>query len=528
MVRILLIKPYQPSVITICQPPLGLLYLAAYLRENIQDIQVDILDLRLHEDSPADLVKTTDIGQYDLVGVSALNYEAEASHQIGQAIKQRWPEIITAIGGPYTHSSPRRVLEIGGFDWTFDGEAERTFAQAVRIHFLEKGDLSTVQGLTWWHEAGNEYIENGGYDSIPDLDALPLPAWDLVDFDIYARRPNQNGWLKGKRYAGIFTSRGCPYKCNYCHDIFGKKFRWRSAENVLAEIDLLHNTYDVDEIQIIDDIFNLHKPRMRKIAQQVIDTFGERKLHFCFPNGIRADIFEIEDIPLMARMGVFQITVAIETITPRLQALIEKDLKLDQAMEVINACDQAGILSKGFFMLGFPTETVEEIQATIDYAVNSRLTWAGFYLVVPQENTPMHKLAMKESPVAVEHITLRDYYNDTSWYEHAYGVNVRQMQRRAFQRFFLRPWRLWTMLRHVPPSSLYRGLRIFLGITAGRIDGTPQRAHSNNGSDSAVKNRTLPERKPVRVRSAHKGTGSATTTVGVPLSSIKSKSSSAA
>lgn len=488
MLRILLVKPYQPSIITVCQPPLGLLYLTSYLRQTLENVHVEVLDMRLDKLSVQDLTKRNDIGSFDLVGISALNFEAEAAHEIGNTIKQNWPEVITALGGPYAHSSLFRTLESGGFDWVFDGEAERTFASALHIKFVDQGDLREVPGLTWWNEAGNEYIQNGGYDSIPDLDALPLPAWDMVDFDIYARRPNQNGWLKGKSYAAIFTSRGCPYKCSYCHDIFGKKFRWRSAENVLREIELLHREYGVDEIQIIDDIFNLHKPRMRDIANQVIDKFGESQLFFCFPNGIRADIFEVEDIPLMARMGVFQITVAIETITPRLQDLVQKDLKLDRVTEIIKECDRHNILSKGFFMIGFPTETLEEIENTIRYAVHSPLTWAGIFLVVPQEGTPLHTLAMKESPVALEHITLRDYYSDASWYQHAYNVDLQKIQKRAFCRFYLRPWRMWRIAKNVSFMNLLRGIRIFFNIVTVRSAESRTRHHSDlSGTEQDIK-----------------------------------------
>ncbi len=522
MLRILLVKPYQPSIITVCQPPLGLLYLTSYLREQLEDVHVEVLDMRLDKLSANDLANRTDIGSFDLVGISALNFEAEAAHRIGNTIKQHWPKVITALGGPYAHSSLIRTLESGGFDWVFDGEAERTFASALRIHFKEQGDLREVPGLTWWNKAGDEYIQNGGYDSIPDLDSLPLPAWDLVDFRAYARRPNQNGWLRGNLYAAIFTSRGCPYKCSYCHDIFGKKFRWRSAENVLQEIEMLHREYGIDEIQIIDDIFNLHKPRMRHIAHHVIETFGERKLFFCFPNGVRADIFETEDIPLMARMGVFQITVAIETITPRLQDLVQKDLKLDRVTEIIEECDRHGILSKDFFMIGFPTETLEEIENTIRYAVDSPLTWAGIFLVVPQEGTPLHTLAMKESPVALEHITLRDYYSDTSWYQHAYNVDLQKIQKRAFCRFYLRPWRMWRIARNVSFMNLLRGIRIFFNIVTIKNAEPRTRNHSDlSGAEQDIKPPVARSRNVKISRAGSANTPGGVTTV--PLASLKTR-----
>jgi len=478
MIRVLLVKPYRATVATVCQPPLGLLYLASSLRERVDNIEIDLVDMRLTEKTPSDLVADLQRSHgYDLVGVSALNFEAEAAHEIAVAIKRRFPKTVTAIGGPYVHSSPDRVKSGGGFDWACDGEAERAFAAAVRAHFAGDGALSDIPGLIWWDCDTGTYQSNGGADATPKLDSIPMPAWDLVDFDEYARRPNQNGWLKGTRYAAIFTSRGCPFKCSYCHDIFGKTFRWRSVDSVLAEITHLHEVYGVDEFQIVDDIFNLHKPRMREIASRVVARFGERKLNFCFPNGIRADIFDVEDIPLLARMGVFQLAVAVETVTPRLQELIQKHLDIDRVRDVIAACDREGILTKGFFMIGFPTETVEEIEATIRFAVRSKLTWGGFYLVVPQENTPLHDLAKQEAPVAVEHITLRDYYSDTPWYQHAYGVNLRKIQKRAFRRFYLRPRRMWRIVTNVDSTNLLRGLNLFFEIIAIK-DPIFQRAHT--------------------------------------------------
>ena len=101
--------------------------------------------------------------------------------------------------------------------------------------------------------------------------------------------------LKGKRYAPIFTSRGCPYLCNYCHDLFGKRFIHRSSEHVLEEIELLYENYGVDEFEIVDDIFNLHKPRLKKIMGEVKRRWPG-KIHFCFPNGVRADIMDEEVI----------------------------------------------------------------------------------------------------------------------------------------------------------------------------------------------------------------------------------------
>lgn len=463
--RVLLIKPFQPVRNPLCQPPLGILYLAGALRKSFGDaLEIAYEDLRLFQEDPLEAAERIAMAHYDLVGFSCLNFEAETAHRMAKWIKRRSPHTLTALGGPYPHSSPERARGYGGFDWIFEGEAELTLPLVIRAHFFGEGRLEQVPGLTFRLKEGDPYITTGCPEMPRNLDELSFPAWDLVPFDLYARRPNMNGWLKGTRYAPLFTSRGCPYRCNYCHDLFGKGFRWRSPENVLEEIELLHRQFGVDEFHIIDDIYNLHKPRMRRIAQLVIERFGENRLHFCFPNGVRADILDPEDLPLLKRMGVFQISVAVETVTPRLQALIQKNLKIEKVHRIIEECYRQGILTKGFFMLGFPTETVKEIQDTIRFAVRSRLTFAGFYLVIPQEGTPIHELAKKENARATEKVILKDFYNEKSWYQLAYGVDLRNIQKQAFRRFYLRPWRMFQIVRALSPGNLWQGFLAFLRI----------------------------------------------------------------
>jgi len=444
---------------------MGILYLAGALRKTLGSVvDVQYEDHRLFKENPIEAGKRIAEQKYDIVGFSALNYEAEVAHGMAKLIKTLSPHTITALGGPYPHSSPHRAQTYGGFDWIFNGEAELTFPQAVKAYFLGEGRLEDVPGLTFRLHNTSPYITTRCPELPQNLDELPFPAWDLVPFHLYANRPNMNGWLKGTLYAPLFTSRGCPYKCNYCHDLFGKGFRWRSPENVLKEIELLHEEFHIDEFHIIDDIFNLHKPRMRKIAQLIIERFGEQKLHFCFPNGVRADILDPEDLPLLKQMGVFQISVAVETVTPRLQTLIQKNLKIDRVKNIIDTCHKLGILTKGFFMIGFPTETVEEIGNTIRFAVRSRLTFAGFYLVIPQEGTPIYHLAKKEAPLATKKVILKDFYNQQSWYQLAYGVNLRKIQKQAFRRFYLRPWRILKLSRALSPKNLFKGFLAFLRI----------------------------------------------------------------
>lgn len=461
-VRVLLVKPYQDVPARVAQPPLGLLYLASSLRHRFGDaVDVRVVDLKSRAQPVEALEPLLRDAPPDFVGVSALNCEASASADISRFVHRHLPKSITVLGGPYAHSRAEEMLERTEFDWVFDGGAERTFPEAIHRHVAGLPLGSDIPGFSWRGRDGRHI--GLGTDAVRDLDDLPFPAWDLVDFDEYAPQRNMMSALRGRRYAPIFTSRGCPFRCNYCHDIFGKRFIHRSPENVLAEIELLYERYGVDEFEVVDDIFNLDKPRVKAILGEVARRWPGR-LHFCFPNGLRADVLNEEILDVMRDAGVYAMAIAIETVTPRLQKLVDKNLRIDKAARMIDAADDRGMMVCGSFMMGFPTETPEEIEATVDFALRSRLTTANFFSVLPQPGTPLYDLAKREHPQALEQVHADEiegtsYQSALAWYERAYGFPLGDYRRDVYRRFYLAPRRIWRILRRVPPRSLLSGFR---------------------------------------------------------------------
>ncbi|CAK9011250.1 Uncharacterized methyltransferase PH0819 [Durusdinium trenchii] len=467
--RILLIKPYQPVTLPIASPPLGILYLASTLRKQFGDrVEVRVNDHWLDKRRYTDLHEELAEFQPHVVGLSALNFEAEESGRIADLVRQVLPETKLALGGPFAHGKTnlQKIIDTGLYDWVFDGEADWSFPIVVQRWHDGDETLDDIAGLTWRN--GEQYVTNGTA-ALPDktlpngkaatglvgeLDEIPFPAWDLVDFDAYARRINNNGNLRGKRYAPIFTSRGCPFLCTYCHDIFGKKFHGRSPENVLAEVKLLREQHSIDELQIVDDIFNMNSRRMKEICRGL----AEHDMFICFPNGLRGDILDEEGVQALVDAGMYEVAVAIETVTPRLQDLIKKRLRLKQLLQAIDWMAERGVMVKGFFMLGFPTETPEEMQETVDFAVNSKLTHAVFNLVTPQPGTPMYHSAYEENAEALNKVLLHDYYAATCWYSEAYGLDMHKVRSRAYFRFYLSsPGRMLRLLKHMSPKDLFRG-----------------------------------------------------------------------
>ncbi len=469
--RILLIKPFQPINALLHTPPLGLLYLISSLRERFGDaVNTELVDMKLRGLDASWLsaqLKSGELGA-DIVGVSALNFEAQSVRDIARACKQYSPEIITAIGGPYALRSAEELLRETAYDWVFSGAGDSTFTEAVGRLLAGQG-LDGIPGMSYKRTGGYFHID-AGISNVDNLDALPMPAWDAPDLDAYAKKSNMMGMLKGRKYAPIITSRGCPYKCSYCHDIFGKKFNRRSSENVIEEIAMLYETYGVDEFQIVDDVFNLDRPRLQAIMKEISRRWPGR-LKFCFPNGLRADILDDESIDALKSAGTYALKIAVETVTPRLQKMIGKNLDIQKARRAIDACDRRGIITGGFFMFGFPTETIEEIRATIDFAIKSRLAVAHFFIAVPQKHTLLYDQAKEENAGALDEF-MREaesggsttYYTDRSWYQRAYGVPLNRYLTWAIFRFYFSPARVLRILRHVPLRSILDSALKLAGI----------------------------------------------------------------
>lgn len=470
--RILLLKPYQKVVASIQSPPLGLLYLVSTIREKFAGFPVEIklIDMKVAEMSHQDLLPTLQTFRPDVIGFSALNFEAQASYNIARAVKALDPAVITVMGGPFALNNTATVFEEASIDWVFEGPADRTFPEALFRLACDQAMGTDIAGFSRRLPDGGLHISKV-QDFIADIDALPMPAWDIVDFDLYASKPNHAANLKGKRYAPLFTSRGCPYLCNYCHDIFSKKFTYHSVERVIAEIEHLYNNYGVDEFHVEDDIFNLHKPRVRELMKEVQRRWPG-KMKFAFPNGLRADILDRETVNAMCDGGTYAVCIAIETVTPRLQKLIDKHLDIEKAKRALEYFNDRGIQVTCFFMLGFPTETKEELQATIDFALHTPMTLAYFFTVIPQPNTPLFDLALKENKAITLDTAKVDsgsYRAYMSWYERVYGYPLGKAIRMANLRFYFTPRRALQVLKHWKLKSLLVTFRVFLQVVFNRI-----------------------------------------------------------
>ncbi len=458
--RVLFIKPHTDVKFESIDIPLGIICLSAYIKKKLgNSVSTDLVDLRLEKNVEKAMRAAIERTGPDLIGISLMTFNHRFLEGWADWLKHQAPEAKIVIGGPDVTCSYENILEKNrAVDCAVIGEGEVSFYHLVKT-FMEKGDIRGIRGIAW-HD-GQTVIRNEKQEYISDLDELPRPDYGLLQMEKYwSPFYEMNGVLAEKRHIHIISSRACPYHCIYCHNIFGKKIHRRSPEKFVGEIRWLHDTYGIKEFHIVDDIFNLDRQRMRTILNLIIDS--RIKIKIAFPNGLRADILEKEDLDLLKKAGAYMVTFAVETASPRMQKIIRKNLNLEKVLENITYASRIGLLVKGFFMLGFPGETPEEIRLTVSTAIRSKLDLAHFFTVTPFPGTGLAELAKTTYPDWNAGGNCH-YWSAEPFYQQATGFNLNRTQKLAYIRFYASGRIFRTFLKI--PRKLYR-LKIWMGFSS--------------------------------------------------------------
>jgi radical SAM superfamily enzyme YgiQ (UPF0313 family) len=424
--------------------PVGTLQLAAYLREHAR-CDVRFFDMQLDVKDPGPVLAAVAREKPDLVGISAMTVDHEAMHAVAAAIKQEHPNLPIVAGGSHPTSYPEDTLARGDIDFAIAGEGELG-ATALLEHLRGERPIEEVPNLSWLE--GSELRRNEPAPYIDDLDSLPFAAYDLLDPEPYYRIPRTGVIWARRRYAAVATSRGCPYRCAYCHRVLGKRWRPRSPRHVADELEQLVARYGVGEIIFVDDMFNLDKARVQELCREIIAR--KLDLRFAFPIGLRGDIMDEATIRALTEAGMFRCMYAVETASLRLQKLIKKNLDVDRVLDVIDITNRYGVLTHGTFMLGFPTETEAEVRDTIDLAVRSKLATAAFFRVIPFGNTELAAIAREHGAQLPTDLSCYEFHKSKLNVSLVPDDQLDRLKKDAYFRFFLRPARLLRVLRRLP------------------------------------------------------------------------------
>ncbi len=468
-------RPMYPSV----TPPLGIMYLAAYLREKMP-CEVQLINQKIENLSRDRIVKMA--GEYgpDVIGLSALTPTSFGLRPMTRALRERLPDALQILGGPHVSAFKEMALADSAADVAVSGEGELAIEQVINAHFEGDGDLSEVPGVYRRDEEGNVIQNPGSIPLIDNPDDLPFPAYDLIDLPSYWEHPSIANVLD-RKYVSLFSSRGCPYKCNYCHDVFGKRFRQHTAQRIVDEVEYFQKKYGVKEFEFLDDIFNLNPKRLFEYCDLIQKK--NIKIKMAFPNGVRTDIFKRESLDAIIDAGMYFACFALESGSPRIQEVMRKGLDIDRFVENVGYATSRGVYSQGFAMMGFPTETEEEMEMTADVACGSALHSLSVFTVTPYPNTELYEVAMKKCPEQVKKIDYQnmDYISAFINLSEVPDDRLFYQQRRANQRFFMSPRRAFRILRDYPnrkklPGYIAHYLPHFISrTTKGMFSSSKQR-----------------------------------------------------
>ncbi|MBF0626076.1 MAG: B12-binding domain-containing radical SAM protein [Magnetococcales bacterium] len=359
-------------------PPLGLAYVAAFLREAGHTVRlVDGVGEKLHDPAMLDsgLVRRglsfADIAeaippQTELIGVSCM-FSSEWPHvrELIAVIHARWPELPIIAGGEHVTAMPRHSMETcPALRACVLGEGEEA-ALGLLDHLWSGEDLSAVAGVAWRDREGRIHV-NPRLGRIRNIDDLPWPAWDLVPLAAYLDQGLGLGTLHG-RSIPLLATRGCPFQCAFCSnkDMWTTRWTPRDPERLLDEIAHYVKTYQVDDVQFFDLTAIIRKSWLLEFSRAMIRR--DLGITWQLPVGTRAEALDLEVGRALVASGCFNIAFAPESGSPATLERINKRVDLEQMARAMRECRAAGLNIKANIMLGFPGETHRDVWKSLGF-----------------------------------------------------------------------------------------------------------------------------------------------------------------
>jgi magnesium-protoporphyrin IX monomethyl ester (oxidative) cyclase len=411
--KILLINPPQTFIVGSEPPagslPLGLMYLAAVL--DRAKYRVEILDAFMADCEPQKNGDQTTIGmpfkrieeeirrrQPDIVGISGpFTSQMDNTIKVSELAKADNPKILTVVGGPHVSTVPDEFLgEAKTVDIAVIGEGEYALLE-IAEYFEGKKQLNEILGIAY--RLNGKVVVNPKRPFITNLDELPYPAYHLVDMEYYLSNKKIGYRSFQNRAISMVTSRGCPFNCCFCavHLHMGQNFRAHSAEYVLKHIQHVVDTYKVKNIFFEDDNLTFNVKRFEAICDGLIER--KIKIGWETPNGVRADLLNMELLKKMKKSGANSIFVGVESGDQEiLDKIVCKSLNLNRVVEFAKNAKQIGLKTDAFYIIGFPGEKKENMQRTIDFALKLKRDYdVGMHLftATPSFGTRLYEQCVK-------------------------------------------------------------------------------------------------------------------------------------
>ena len=358
-------------------PSLGLAYLAGMLKRKgiplvCLDCKYDQIDIQQFS------LRYQLLESVDIVAITAMTHNILDAHNVAEIVKTIRPGTKVIVGGCHVTSEPEEtLLKMKYFDLAVIGEGEYTFPELIAALRTVR-DIATVDGIAFRDKNGH-VVKTRLRAPIIDLDNIPFPAWDLFS------RP--------KHKLPILTSRGCPYKCNFCARVFGSRVRYRSPQSVIAEFEYLLEQYKIKYFGIPDETFTLNRRRLRAILTLLIERKLSKKITWAAQT--RVDLVTFDLFRLMKDAGCVLIGMGVESGSARVLKQSGKNITKGQAVSAVHIVRKLGIKINAYFILGHPDESPAEMLQTIRFAAMLNPDFATFGMMVPYPGTFIREMALR-------------------------------------------------------------------------------------------------------------------------------------
>ena len=424
---------YKPN------PPMGLLYLSAYLDKNHIGSKVYELGVFKEEDAILDGDRIR-FGLSDaeirliirdekplVIGLNCMYsiYYNDVAN-IARVIKEEDQNIKVVVGGNHASSYWKEIMKDENIDYVVIGEGEETFLELID-GIYQGCDGEDVDGIAY--RDNGIVVRTKPRVLIKDLDDIPMPAYEKIDFEKYIEEGNV--FCMRLSSQGIISSRGCPNNCIYCtvKAVWGRKWRGRSPKKVVDEIQYLKNAYQIKEFAFLDDSMSINKERLVGICDEIIRR--DLNIKWTTPNGIAHWTLNKEILKKMKDAGCYRITFGIESGNQGTRRFIRKSYPLDQAKELIKHANRIGMWTICTNIIGFPCEDINDMNDTYKFAVDCGTDFACFYLLIPQPTSDVYKY-YDESLIDEE--SLNETGCDTKYFT---KYELRKIQKKFYRNFII-------------------------------------------------------------------------------------------
>lgn len=420
-------------------PPLGLAYLGAVLERDGHEVRIVDYTARYPYPPLPEIIKEF---PPDLIGLTATTPSFESTCRMAKELRALTPSTPLILGGAHVTCSPKSAMESGLFEVGVIGEGEDTIVELTE--YLEDGhftELDRIPGIAY--REGENFRQTAPRPYIQDLDSLPFPAYHLLPpLSNYHPTPASYRRLP----VGILmTSRGCPFHCTFCdRSIFGNTTRFHSTERVLAEVEWMIRKLGAKEIRFFDDTFTLKRDRTAKICAGL----NTRKLKIPWTCLTAVKAVTPKLLRTMKSAGCWQVLFGLESGDNRMLELLGKGNSVEANRQAVIWAHQAGLEIRGDFIVGTPGETMESLEKTLEFTLESGLDYAHFNKFTPFPGTELYRRLVANGYTF-------DFTQGCSILDHGALLFVpksldreeyRRWLDRAFKKFYLRPSHIFKRL----------------------------------------------------------------------------------